>query len=110
MALGRFLQSILYDSGGHTGNTYYFQIIDQSTGYTWDDTNSEMAENPNWADAAITMTEIGTSGKFPLYIPAGLPKGKTYDLIVYQQAGGSPANTDDVENQSTYSIGSIFGF
>lgn len=38
-------------------------------------------------------------------LPAGI-----YDMVIYKQAGASPANTDDVEKQYETRVGDIFGF
>lgn len=105
-----YTNNILFDSNGHTGNVYYLTIVRQSDGWAWDNVGEEMSLNPSRANMAITLSEIGTSGRFPVVVPTDLPVGDIYNLVVYEQAGGSPAETDDVETSYTISHGSIFGF
>jgi len=108
MALS-YIDRILYDSGGHTGNKYYVKFVRMADGKIWDNVNKEMATNPNWENAAIALVETDTAGQFPIIIPADLPRGN-FDVIVYRQLGSVPQNTDDIELQYDTSVGSIFGF
>lgn len=110
MALtARYLSSIVYDSDGHTGNTYYARIVNKWTAYIWDNTNTEMVALPSWANSVVDLDETGLTGQFPFYVPAGLPSGN-YDVIVYKQLGSAPANTDDIEGLYDLKQGDIFGF
>jgi hypothetical protein len=104
-----YIDRILYDSGGHTGNTYYVRFVRLVDGLIWDAVNEEMAATPNWSDSAITLVEADSAGQFPIVVPAALPRGN-FDVIVYQQLGSVPQNTDDVTLQYDTSIGSIFRF
>jgi len=110
MALGRYVDRNFYDAQGHTGNTYYFRVVRRGDGKIWDATNVEFSDTTTWANSVITMTEKGTTGQFPVIIPADLPEGDTYDVIIYQRAGSIPTNTDDVETSYELKHGSIFGF
>lgn len=109
MALADYIDRIVYDSGGHTGNTYYYRIVRRSDGYTWDDVAKAYAATPDWENSAIALVESDQEGQFPVIIPSELPAG-LIDVIVYLQAGSSPANSDNVEKQWTTTKGSVFGF
>jgi len=104
-----YVDRILYDSDGHTGNVYYVRFVRLADGKIWDSTNGALAVNPNWEDSAIVLVETGTTGQFKINIPEDLPRAN-YDVIVYQQEGSVPQNTDDLELQYDTSAGSIFGF
>jgi len=108
MALS-YISKILYDSKGHTGNIYYARFVKKSNGRIWDNVNEELAADPNWEDSAIPLVETGTTGQYPVVVPADLPKC-VYDIIIYLRAGSVPQSTDDVELQYDAAIGSIFGF
>jgi len=104
------LSRTIYDSQGHSGNTYYARFVRKADGKIWDGTNEVMATNPNWEDQAVTLPEVGTNGQFKVYFPTNLPKGQ-FDVIIHQQAGSAPANTDDIELQYDDTCGSSdFGF
>lgn len=115
MALGgnqrdsSYIESNYFDAGGYTGETYYFRLVHRGSGYIWDNTNEELAANPAWADMAISMTEVGTTGQYKVEIPAAVPAG-IYEVVIHKQAGGSPAKEDDVAETHESKIGSIFGF
>lgn len=109
MALNDYIERIVYDLSGHSGNTYYCRIVRRSDGYAWDTVAKAYAAEPNWSNSAIELTESDSEGQFPVIVPSELPAG-VVDVIVYKQAGGSPANPDGVESQWTITKGSIFGF
>lgn len=101
----------LVDAGGHTGNNYYMRIIGRE-GRVWDPVSKTMvlANSIAWATTAIILVEDGSSGVFPITISPDIP-ASTYDIVVYNRAGGSPVNSDDVESQWQAKLGgSIFGF
>lgn len=104
-----YIDRILYDSQGHTGNTYYVRFVKLADGKIWDNVNDVLAANPNWEDSAIILSETGQTGQYNIVIPKALPRGN-YDVIVYKQDGSAPANSDDIELQYDTSAGSIFGF
>jgi len=99
----------LFDAQGHTGNTYYYRIVANRGTKIWNDVIKLMEDGVSLAQSAMTLTENGETGQFPVTIPGELPAG-TYDIIVYHQAGSEPLDTDDVEKQWTESKGDIFGF
>ena len=105
----QYIDRIVYDSLGHTGNTYYNRFVRKFDAKVWDSVNGVMATDPNWEDAANVLPEVGTNGQFNVVIPADMPRG-TFDVLVYKQLGSAPANTDDLELQYDTSVGSIFGF
>lgn len=105
-----FVDRIFYDSAGFTGNVYYCRFIKKADGLVFDNVAEAMAASPTWADSVVTMTETpALSGQYPVVIPTTLPQG-VYDVVIYLQAGGTPANTDDVANQYDTVNGSIFRF
>jgi len=108
-----YVDQFVYDSSGHTGNTYYARFClngsDAGRKAVWDNTNKELSQNPNWVDTAIVLSEVGSTGQFPVAVPDDLPAGR-YDVIIHKQAGSVPQNTDDVEKQYTFTKGDIFGF
>lgn len=104
-----YIDSNFFDANGYTGTTYYYRLVQRGSGYVWDNTNEELAENPDWGDSAIAMEAVGTTGQYKVIIPVEV-ESSTYDLIIYLQAGATPANTDDVQNHRQIKIGSIYGF
>jgi hypothetical protein len=105
-----FIDRIFYDSAGYTGNTYYCRFVKKADGQVFDNNAGALASAPTWANSVVTMTETpAASGQYPVVIPTSLPQG-VYDVIIYLQAGGSPANTDDVANQYDTVNGGIFRF
>jgi len=107
-----YVDIIIFDAGGHTGNTYYYRIVISNSGYVWDAVAEEMVA-PDvgiWEDTAIELVEQGTTGQFPIAIPADIPAGDKYDIIIYKKDGSIPQNTDDVERQMQITKGGIFGF
>ncbi len=80
---------------GKSGNTYYARLVGRWSGLLWDDTNAELATNPDYADQVIDLTALGGDGDVGFTAPTDLPEGH-YKLSYRLQAGGSPANTDSV--------------
>jgi hypothetical protein len=109
MTVGAYNDSMLFDSQGHTGNHYYVRFVDDRSGEIWNDVSGAMEVNPSRADSAVDLVEVGTSGQFPIRVPADLPYGY-YDAVIYILAGSEPADTDDVTKQITFTKGSDFGF
>jgi hypothetical protein len=105
-----FITKTIYDAAGHTGNVYYITIVEQGTTYAWNFTVAAMQANPARTNMAFVLTEVGTSGRFPVDIPDALPGGHVYDIVIYKQAGASPAVTDAVQDSFVLPKGSIFGF
>lgn len=107
-----WIERHLHDAGGHTGNIYYIRIIQRYASLVWDPSNRVLKpEGDNlWEDEIITLVEEGETGVFPVVVPYDIPAG-TYDIVVYQQLGSVPQNTDDIEKQwETKLGGDIFGF
>ena len=105
-----FIDKMIYDSLGNTGNTYYNIFVNKRTGETWNWVTETMDADPSRPDSAVLLGEVGTSGKFPIIVPTNLPKGILFDVVVYLQAGTPAANTDDLETSYSFQHGSIFGF
>ena len=106
---GSWMDRIFYDALGHTGNSYYVRFIFKGDSSIWDDVAKALKNSPTWLDTAVDLVEDGTTGQFPVVVPADLPQG-VYDVVVYKKAGSLAANTDDVENTFVLKQGSIFGF
>jgi len=104
-----YIDRIFMDALGHTGNTYYYRIIRRGDGMVWDNVALAFSHSTTWADSVIILVEKGTTGQFPVLIPAGFPAA-THEVAIYHQAGSNPANTDDVENSYETVVGDIFGF
>lgn len=98
-----------YASGGHVDNAYYYYRALRRDGYVLNGSTKQYEQSPTWAASAIDMPEDGTTGAFPVTIPADCAAA-TVDIVIYKRAGSSPANTDDVVDQYQTKIGSIFGF
>ena len=104
-----YVSQNVYDSGGHTGNVYYYRIVGNRDSNVWNYVAQEMGLGVDWLDSACAMVETGSTGVFPVTIFGALPAG-VYDIVVYTQAGSVPANTDNVQTQWTETKGDIFGF
>jgi hypothetical protein len=108
--MNSYIDRIFYATGGYTvGAKYYFRIVRRADASIWDTVAEVMSATTTWENSTITMTEKSTTGAFPVVIPADFPPD-TYDIVVYTQAGSSPANTDNVEDSYNVKVGSIFGF
>jgi hypothetical protein len=77
------------------GSTYYARLTGRNSGLVWDDTNGQVAANPDYADQVIDLVEPSGDGDFAFVCPTDLPVGR-YKLSYRLQAGVSPANTDSV--------------
>ena len=110
MALGVYIDRIFTSATGHDNSIYYYRIVRRATAYIWDNVAKVLADTPTWAASAIPLVERGTTGQFPLLIPAELPKGDTYEITVYKQAGSNPVETDDVSYSYEAKVGDIWGF
>lgn len=108
--MNAFIDKIYFASGGHVpGATYYFRVVRRDDGTIYNKNTNLFSSSTSWADSANSMDETGTTGQFPVVIPASFPVG-TFDIAVYSQLGSSPANTDDVVDTHQSKIGDIFGF
>lgn len=81
---------------GPTGKTLY-ATIRNSVGQIWN-TNSSVFQTyatASYAQYPITLTEQGTaSGVYLGTVPAAITSPGVLSIVVYQQVGGSPAETD----------------
>ncbi len=105
-----FIDKMIYDSQGHTGNTYYNIFVNKRTGETWNWVTETMDASPTRPNSAVLLAEVGLSGKFPIIVPTNLPKGILIDVVVYLQAGTPANDSDDLETSYSFHHGSIFGF
>jgi hypothetical protein len=104
-----YIDRVFFDAEGYTGNTYYFRIIRRRDEYIWDSNAEEFAVDTSWANSVMEMSDVQSNGQYPVIIPEDFPSD-TYSIVIYQQVGGSPANTDDIETSYETKVGSIFGF
>ncbi|MGD9644440.1 MAG: hypothetical protein AB7U73_01935 [Pirellulales bacterium] len=78
---------------GVSGATHYFHV-QKANGQVWSTVGAAF-ENPtaaNWGNYDIAAAEFSTTGYFSGAMPA-VPAGD-YTIVPFQQAGGSPATTD----------------
>ena len=77
-----------------TGQTLYALIFDPSQGKYWrTDTHVwETYSQANWSHYATALTELA-SGDYYADFPSQIGAG-SYNVRIYQQAGGSPASSD----------------
>jgi len=109
--MDQYIERIYFSASGHTDNThYYFRVVRRGDGWIWNDTAKEFQQSPTWAATAIDMPENGTTGAFPVVIPAAFPASGTVEIVIYARAGSAAVNTDDVKDTFETKIGSIFGF
>lgn len=83
--------------GASQTGTLYARILN-SAGLWWNGTTFEAYVAANWANYDVAMTEQGDSDVYFADFPAAITAGGTYEYYVHQQAGGSPAEGDDVIN------------
>lgn len=84
-----------------TGTTCYFQIR-SATGTIWNGTALEAYVTANIGLYKVSSTEQGTaSGYFVGTFPATLAAG-VYNVVAFQQLGGSPAETDTYIGSQTF--------
>ena len=82
---------LVYD----TGATLYAIILSQTAQALIVATGLfEDPDETNWADYDLPLAEIDTSGIYTADVPAALAAGR-YTWVLYEQAGASPAATDD---------------
>jgi hypothetical protein len=83
--------------GVSPSGTLYARIMN-SAGLWWNGTTFEAYTAANWANYDVAMTEQGDSDLYVADFPAGITAGGDYEYFVHQQAGGSPAEGDDIIN------------
>ena len=91
-----------------SGVTYYYRLIRPKDNTIWNNVTGTLEAAPDWASTAIAITEISGLGIYPIILPANLPTGYNYDLVVY--VGVFPSATDAVDSGHILKHGSIFGF
>lgn len=78
----------------HPANTLYSHIRNKS-GAVWNGSAFEAYNASNWGNYDIALTEDGSSGYYKATFPGAISAG-SYDLVVYLQVGGSPAEGDNM--------------
>src|SRR5512139_1527847 len=76
----------------YTAGTTLYAVLLNSTGQVWNGTAFATIAAGSWTSYDLAMTEA-TAGIYQASMPSGLASG-TYQFVVYQQAGASPAITD----------------
>src|SRR5258708_40068890 len=88
------------------GQTIY-ATVHTSTGNLANGVSSEVYNASNWATYVNALTEQGSTGYYKGTFPSYLPAGK-YTIVLYQQAGGSPAVGDvSIGTGQTYWNGTV---
>lgn len=80
-----------------TGQTLYAVITNRLNGQVWTGSAFENYNSAHWSSYAIALTEQTPSGYYMVARPSGVSGYLTSERI-YQQAGGSPADTDTAIN------------
>lgn len=79
-----------------SGNTCY-ALIKNAAGQFWTGSAFETYASIDYADySGTTMTEQGSSGIFLGDFPVSITDAGTYSYFVKRQAGGSPAESDEI--------------
>lgn len=76
-----------------TGKTIYCRIFVHNTEWAWDENTRMILYDPIYVDTCIPCPEASIKHIYKLTAPELLPTGD-YDLLFFDQAGGSPAATD----------------
>lgn len=83
-----------------TGRTLYAVILNTSAQF-WNGSAFETYNASNWATYDVALTELGVSGIYTATFPASISAGK-YEVITFDQAGGSPAVGDEIVGTATF--------
>lgn len=89
MKIPTFARTLAYA----TGKTIYCRIFVHNTEWAWDISGKYMTPVPVYADTAIACPEAFGKNVYTLTLPEQIPTGD-YDLLFFDQVGGSPAATD----------------
>lgn len=101
-------------SGYAPSGTLYARLKNPS-GSWWNGTTFETYSAGNYGNYDISMTEEGNSGIYVADFPTAITTSGTYQYVVHRQAGGSPAEGDQVVSIGTVdwtgsvSVGSATG-
>lgn len=83
-----------------SGLTLYAHILNASA-QRWNGSAFETYVAANYANYDVAFTEQGTSGIYAGNFPSSISAG-SYEIYIYQQGGGSPAQGDVVVAASTF--------
>lgn len=89
MKIPSFAKTLAYA----TGKTIYCRIFVHNTEWAWDENTRTIFYDPSYSDTCIPCPESSLKHIYKLAAPALLPTGD-YDLLFFEQVGGSPAETD----------------
>lgn len=81
------------------GLTLY--AIVRKLGNPWNGAAFETYNAANWTNYDIPLTEQGASGYYRGTFPAGITDVAKYTIMIYQQYGGTPVETDGVFGPAT---------
>jgi len=76
------------------GSNLYVHILDEEFDL-WNGSVFETYNASNWGTYSLTLTEQGSSGVYVRAVPVALEDSvETLSVVVYERAGGSPAESD----------------
>ena len=76
-----------------TGANLYVVVLN-STGQAWTGSVFESINASHWTNYAISLSEQAATGIFLGNFPAAITSGGTFNLLLRQRSGGSPAIGD----------------
>lgn len=76
-----------------TGKTLYCRVFLRGAEVAWDENLRMLIHDPIYTDTCLSCTEVSIKHIYYVDMPDGLPTGD-YDVLVFEQAGGSPAASD----------------
>jgi hypothetical protein len=71
-----------------------YAVILNSSGQAWTGSVFESINASHWINYAITLSEQAATGIFIGNFPSAITAGGTFNLLLRQRAGSSPAITD----------------
>src|SRR5579883_580281 len=77
-----------------TGATLYAVILNPANGQVWNGSSFGAIVGASWGTYAVALTQQSTTPIYETSFPAGITAPGNYTVLVYRQAGGSPATTD----------------
>lgn len=91
---------------GYTGRTLYASIANVTSGFFWNQSGGtsgafEAFTSGNWARYAVSLTELGVTGRYHGNFPSVVGAG-VYGVEARNQAGADPAQTDGTVGSETF--------
>lgn len=79
-----------------TASSTVYAVIETTSGTVWNGTSFAAYNDSNWSTYAVALTEQGSSQVYVGSMPSGISSAGRYSVVVFKQAGGSPAVSDTV--------------